>query len=342
MRILVAGLGSMGKRRIRNLQALGTDVVGFDVSAERREQSAGLYGIGVAESLDSALEGADAMVISTPPNLHKEHAMAAIGRGIPFFTEVNTMDPGDMQQIVDLCAERGVVGMPSCNIAFHPSFRRIRGILDGGGIGRPLVLGLHSGAYLPDWHPWERMSDYYVHRRETGGGRDQIMWELGWVFQIMGRPRTVFAHAKKLGDFDADIFDTYDLQVEFEGGGLGSIVVDVIQRPPSRYCDIIGAEGTIKWDYDNGVVKCWNGGGGGWATYPEKDDCSGYPVEKPRPGFATKDVGMAESYVDEMREFVGVVNGKAPRFTLGDERILLQTMFEAEASSESGFKWDVR
>ncbi len=46
MKFLIAGLGSMGKRRIRNLLALGErDIVGFDIRADRRQEALDRYGI---------------------------------------------------------------------------------------------------------------------------------------------------------------------------------------------------------------------------------------------------------------------------------------------------------
>lgn len=342
MKILVLGLGSMGKRRIRNLRELKIEIIGFDTNENRKKEAVDLYGIQVTDSINAALEkNPDGIIISTPPDKHKEHALIAIKKKIPFFTEVNTMPVKDMQEIIDMCEKNNVRGMPSCNVAFHPSMKRIRKILEEKKIGRMLAFYFHSGAYLPDWHPWENMSDYYVHKKNTGGGRDQIMWELSWIFQILGRPKTVFAHTKKLGDFNADIFDIYDLQIEFESGILGSIVVDVIQRPPSRYCDIIGTKGTLKWDYDDKAVRYWSIEEKKWISYPEKDDCYGYPVERPKPGFASKDLGMAESYIDEMKEFVKVIKGSNPTFTYVNEKFMLKTMFEAEISSEKGVKRDL-
>ena len=332
-KILVAGLGSMGKRRVRNLQFLGVDVIGLDISEERRKQSSDIYGITTYGDIKAALaDSPDAMVISVPPHIHKEYAISAIGQKIPFFTEVNTMPPDDMREIIDLCSENGTRGMPSCNVAFHPSVCRIASMLEGGMIGKPLLVHFHSGSYLPDWHPWEGLSDYYVGKKETGGGRDIIMWDLSWLSILLGKPRTVFAHTKKLGDFDADIFDTYALQMELEGGVLASVVVNLIQRPPLMHLEIIGTNGTIKWD--GGTVSVWDSSGR--STYPEEDDRRGYPVEQPKPGFASKDLGMTESYIDEMKAFLDVVNGAEPRFTLEDEMALLNTMYEAEASSETG------
>jgi len=46
MRCLVTGLGSMGKRRIRNLESIGgITMAGLDRRADRREEASARYGI---------------------------------------------------------------------------------------------------------------------------------------------------------------------------------------------------------------------------------------------------------------------------------------------------------
>ena len=46
MRFLIIGLGSMGKRRIRNLQSLDVgEISGFDISEGRRKEAREKYGI---------------------------------------------------------------------------------------------------------------------------------------------------------------------------------------------------------------------------------------------------------------------------------------------------------
>ncbi len=343
MKILVIGLGSMGKRRVRNLLELKIDVIlGYDQRKDRRDESKELYKINVFDNLKLAFgENPDGIIISTSPNSHKEYALIAADKGIPFFTEVNTMHPNDMQEIIDSLEKNQVKATPSSNVMFHPSVIKIQEILIAKKIGKPCIFNFHSGSFLPEWHPWEKLEDYYVFEKETGGGRDQIMWELSWIYQLMGKPKTVFGHTKKMGDFHANIFDVYNLQVEFENNVMGNIVVDVIQIPSTRYCEIIGTEGTIKWDYENKIVKYYNNDSKKWILYSESDDYKGYLQEKHKHGFASKDEGFVESYVDEMKEFLEIVKGKEPKFTFYEEKILLETMFEAEISSEKGIKRNI-
>ena len=57
MRFLVIGLGSMGKRRVRNLQALGhRNVAGFDPHVDRRNEAADKYGSVVYPDFATAAE----------------------------------------------------------------------------------------------------------------------------------------------------------------------------------------------------------------------------------------------------------------------------------------------
>ena len=73
MKFLVIGLGSMGKRRIRCLQALGFhDIVGVDVREDRRLEAQTSYGIQVHSDYAVCMNQHvfHGVVISLPPLLH--------------------------------------------------------------------------------------------------------------------------------------------------------------------------------------------------------------------------------------------------------------------------------
>jgi len=176
MKFLVVGLGSMGKRRIRNLLELKVDeIIGYDIREDRRKESRDLYSIKITNDIESAINmKPDVMIISTPPDKHLEYVIKAVDNDIHFFTEVNTMKPEELQSIIDLLKRKKITGLPSTNLMFHPSIIKIKNLIRNNEIGKILSFNFHSGSYLPDWHPWERLEDYYVYKKETGGGRDQI------------------------------------------------------------------------------------------------------------------------------------------------------------------------
>ena len=59
MKILIIGLGSMGKRRIRCLQNLGiSDIYGFDTRIDRVQEACEKYKINAVENYEDFLENA--------------------------------------------------------------------------------------------------------------------------------------------------------------------------------------------------------------------------------------------------------------------------------------------
>ena len=95
VKFLVIGLGSMGKRRVRNLIALDCDnIAGFDIRPDRRKYSNSEYNIVTFKSLESAINkfNPDVFIISTPPEFHMEYANFAFDRKIHCFIEGSVVD----------------------------------------------------------------------------------------------------------------------------------------------------------------------------------------------------------------------------------------------------------
>src|SRR5205823_14656202 len=94
MRLGVIGLGSMGSRRVRDLSALGHEVLGFDVRSDRNERAARRFGIATVDSVSNLIRSRlDAVVISVPPDGHAAAYGAAFDARLPFFSEASILTP---------------------------------------------------------------------------------------------------------------------------------------------------------------------------------------------------------------------------------------------------------
>ena len=170
--ILIIGLGSMGKRRVRNLQSLGIkNIIGFDKREDRRVESAEKYGINVVNSFEEAMANfkIDAFVISLPPDIHHIYMKIAIKSSIPAFIEASVVDTAFEAMIAE-SKEKGICLAPSCTMFFHPAIKKIAKIVKNGDLGIISNFLYHSGQYLPDWHTYEDVSEFYVSNKNTGGG----------------------------------------------------------------------------------------------------------------------------------------------------------------------------
>lgn len=326
MKFLVTGLGSMGKRRIRNLQYLNAgEITGFDPRADRREEAGSRYGVKTFAYFEEALaEDPDAIVISTPPDRHLQYALAAARHGKHFFAEAGVAADG-LEELIAICRDREIVAAPSCTMRFQPSIRTIKKLVEDRVIGKIQAFTYHSGQYLPDWHPWEDYRSFYVSRRETGACREIVPFELVWLTWALGEVTLVSCFKGKLSGLDADIDDVYQLLLGFQGGTLGHMLVDVIARVPYRVLKLISDEGVISWDWREKCVRIFRADGE-WEEYREPAGTleKGYIVEE-------------EMYINEMEQFLKAVRGEERYpYSLVEDKRMLQLLLAAERSWDNG------
>ena len=232
MKILIVGLGSMGKRRIRNLLKLNyTDIIGFDTREDRRNEVFRLYGIQTVSDIVKGIEkNPHIMIISTPPNLHLHYAIIALKNNIHFFMEINLLI-NDLKKIIKKSKTHSIIISPSSTMRFHPMVKKLKDLLNKKTIGKVLFVHHHAGQHLSDWHPWEHYTDFFVSKKETGGAKEIVMAELNWLMYVFPKIRSVYANIDKVSRLKANIDDIYQINMQFANNSFGTFIADVISIP---------------------------------------------------------------------------------------------------------------
>lgn len=331
MKFLVIGLGSMGKRRVRNLQALGhSGIAGFDLRADRRDEAHTKYGITVFPSFDEALAtfAPDAFVISTSPAHHMTYAWRALELGLPCFIEASVVESERILQLSEAVAGTKLVMAPSCTMRYFPGPKLVKRLLAEGVIGKPLSFNYQSGQYLPDWHPWESITEFYVSERNTGGCREIVPFELTWVDDVFGESEALACVKGKLTDMPADIDDIYHCLLSYPGGVLANLTVEVISRPvATRELRVLGSTGELVWSSDENCVRYIATGSEKWTRI----DLGAGTVES---GY----INPEEPYIAEMGDFVTAAREATPGLfpnTLRDDWCVLNTLHRLEQLAEA-------
>lgn len=303
---MIAGLGSIGRRHLHNLLALGE----HDVLLYRTHQSTlpetEFAGFPVETNLDAALaSGVKAVIIANPTALHLEVAIPAAEAGCHLLIEKPVSHSlNKIQLLQQAVSSSGACVVVGYQFRFHPGLQQVAQFLREGTIGRPISARAHWGEYLPGWHPWEDYRLGYSARRDLGGGVlltlshpiDYLRWLLGDIRQVWGM-------TESSGELDLEgVEDVAEICMRFKNGCLGSIHLDYLQQPPDHHLEIIGSRGSIYWDNASGQTRIYKAKSSGWENYPAPQ------------GFERNDMFLAE-----MRNFIDVVNGTAQPFcTLED------------------------
>ncbi len=309
---LFAGCCSIGRRHIKNLkQLIPCRILAWRV----RNEDLGVFeketGLETFKSYEEALEQKpDAVFVTNPTSLHLETARMAALRGIPLFIEKpvsHTLEGVD--DFIKICRERNIPVLLGYKMRFHPSIKVMKKLIEEGAIGRPLTIRAHYGGCLKEWHPWEDYRRMYSSRKDLGGGviLDAIH-ELDYVYWLMGDAERVESVTGRFSDLEIETEDLAEILLKFKSRSAGSVSLNYFQYPESRYCVIVGTEGTIRWHPDLKRVECFQKSSGSWTYYDE-------PAQ-----FQTNDM-----FLDLMRHFLAVLeNRERPIHTLEDARRVLE------------------
>ncbi|MFG3660537.1 Gfo/Idh/MocA family protein [Streptomyces sp. NPDC047706] len=146
--VAVLGAGHMGADHIRRLDRVvsGARVaaVADPDPARAKEAAAGIDGVTVHAEAEAALDapGVGAVLIASPGPAHEEGLHAAFARGLPVLCEKPMVpEPAGALRVVQAEAR---LGRRLAQIGFmrryDAEYRQLKSLLDGGRLGRPLML----------------------------------------------------------------------------------------------------------------------------------------------------------------------------------------------------------
>jgi predicted dehydrogenase len=271
MNFLIIGLGSMGKRRIRCLQALGyknDEISGWDIREDRRSETQSLHRIKIENDFSKiSPKKYDCMIISVPPDHHNQYIKYAIEHKIPAFVEASVILEG-LKNLDNFAKQRGVLIAPSCTLLFHSAILDIKKLVQTGEYGKITNFSYHCGQYLPDWHPWEKIKDYYVSQKSTGGAREIVPFELTWIVDLFGIPTRIVGLYGKTLEMGVDIDDTYVFSMEFDNF-FGNMTIDVVARYATRSLILNLERGQITWNWDEKKIRLYDAEKQRWIIFDE-------------------------------------------------------------------------
>ena len=249
------GAGTISRTHGRAASEL-PDVKVAAVVGTNREKTAALaagHGAAAYGSLDEVLRHRpmDAVLIGSPSGVHADEAIAAARAGLHVLCEkpldVTTERVDAMVAAADKAGVRlGVMFQDRTK----PDLRRLKSLIDSGGLGRPLLVSARVR--------WWRPPEYYASSRWRGtwaldgGGAlmnqgvhtvDLMLWLLGDVRRVTARTATTL--------HKIEVEDTALALLEFASGAIGTLEATTTAYPGyPRRLELVGTEGTVTVEND--------------------------------------------------------------------------------------------
>ncbi len=329
MKILVVGLGSMGKRRARLVQSMEPEaqLYGVDVNEERQAQAREMAFKQVYAVLPEALaaDRYDAAFVCTAPLSHAEIIDTLLDGGIPVFTELNLVEDG-YDELVQKAAEKHLPLFISSTMLYRAETKYIAN--EVATFAKPVNYIYHIGQYLPDWHPWESYKSYFVGDARTGGVREILAIDLPWLVSAFGPVASVCVQKTKTTGLDISYPDTCYVMLRHENGTSGFLAADVASPKAVRRFELFG----------EGLHIFWNGSPTTLARYDvqTKELLSVDTYTEVEHDARYSDTIVENAYRDEIREFFAVVAGKGQaRWSFEKDRAVLR-LIERIENGEGG------
>jgi predicted dehydrogenase len=285
-----------------------------------------------------ALEGLDAVVISSTPNVHHEHAKAALEKGLHILVEKPlTLTAQQADDLVEIARRKERHFLVSSPWHYTPHGIEARRLVQSGALGQlkmisVLMTNFTIGFY--EGRPWEELfgaasegqdiaRPYLEPGRRSyndpavaGGG--QIYCQVSHVAAYLGfltdrQPTEVFARLDNAGT-PVDVYNS--LNIKLADGTLVSMASHGLPMPSERQHEVrvYGTEGALLLELWKGTME-FQDREGNIRRYPDVPEADIYPMFAPA------------------RNLVEVVAGTAPNGSPGSLGAYAIRIIEAACSS---------
>jgi len=256
-RVLIVGLGSIGRRHARLLSARSDVELSIcDTVPENRSQTlelllnspAGIYSL-FSEALKAK---PDIAFICVPNHLHVPLSLQAIEGGVDVFVEKPISDsPGAARNLVDAAASAGRFLQVGYMLRLDEGLCKLKKIVETGGVGNLVAGRAMIGTYItllnaksPDRiHQLNSLIVDYTHEL------DFIRWFFGEVTDVM-------AMSSQIGDMELKPKpNVFQMILKMDNGALVQVHMDYVQFPQRRLFEIYGDRGTLIYDFMSGEIR---------------------------------------------------------------------------------------
>ena len=256
MRLVVVGLGSIGRRHVRvikraypNAEIVAVRTGRGGVVPEDKMVNTTVHQI--SDALDCR---PNVGIIASPASLHVRQAIEFLHAGVPVLVEKPLSVRYDEAlrlfndtAVVSTAVSRSAIGFV---LRHQPAFDYVKTAIMNGNLGSFRGAHVQAHSFLPSWRPDQDYRQSVSSQRSLGGGvLRELSHEIDYVLALFGRPRAVVAWRSCRSEIDIDAEDHVELMVKHEHDAVTTISLDFATDGfPRRTLHASFSRGSITWD----------------------------------------------------------------------------------------------
>jgi predicted dehydrogenase len=315
----------MGFRHVAHLRALGlTDIAVADPDPSRRRAARAAYGVATWASLDEGLAARPGVVlVCTPAGSHLSLARQAVEAGAHIFVEKPlSMATDGIDDLTARATQAGRIVQVGYNLRYHPAFKAMKRLVDGGALGRVLTGHAEFGLYLGKWWPRrDYRQSYMADAADSGGLVFDVSHEMDILAWFLGAASEVMAYGDKLSTLEIGGVDVVKAVLRMRSGAIASLHIDCLQPTYTRVLSLVGEDAALRWDCPRGRLDRSLG------------RLRVYDAKRKRYEPVKLEGRAEETYVEELRDFLRcVATGTAPLVGLAEGRAALDLALAIQMS----------
>lgn len=223
MRAVILGGGSIGKRHLQNLQALGIESRVIDIDE--------------IDSIDSILkDGFDIGLVCTPNIFHIEHCIKLAENNIHIFCEkpFYTNKIG-VEKLLNIVEKNQLITMVGCNLRFTPEIQQID--------PTSKYINVYFGYNLKKWRPnSDHLKSYSANQLLGGGILLDAIHELDYLYFKFHEIENISYIKDKISDITNNTEDLVRGRISFKNGTIADFTLNYLSTEYQRYYDILNVD----------------------------------------------------------------------------------------------------
>lgn len=326
MKIIVVGLGSMGRRRIRLLAGIdkNIEIYGVDLSDDRQKQAQKELSIPTFSSIKDAVQNfsPDTAFVCTSPISHGNIVLECLNNNLNVFTEINLLNDW-YEEAQKIAQQKELKLFISSTFLYRKEMQYLKENLKG----EIVNYIYHSGQYLPDWHPWQSYKNFFVSNPKTNGCREIFAIELPWIINTFGEIKDFCVMKSKMSTLDIEYNDNYIVSILHKNGTKGVFCLDVVSRKAVRSLEIFNENKHIFWDGTPQGLKVYN-------TETKTEDFIQLYSSIEKNNNYTKSI-IENAYSDEIIDFISMCqNNTIPKYSFERDYEILNLIDRIEEDND--------